>query len=90
MGHSRKPAMRRNAKSGSAGGSQTTGGERYENGTDCLIIASNNFCLSEARSSFFAALHVVVNNLLCAATGKVDCKLCVVNFGHGPLPKLRM
>src|SRR5439155_20390492 len=43
-----------------------------------------------ASSFFFATLHVVVDNLLCAATRKVDRKLRVVNFGHGALTKLRM
>ena len=45
---------------------------------------------SIASSFFFATLHVVVDNLLCAATRKVDRKLRVVNFGHGALTKLRM
>lgn len=90
IGHSRKPAMRWNERSGFAGEAGPLEVSITSRGPPSDRPLPTSPVQSKGRSPYFAALHVVVDNLLCTATRKVDCKLCVVNSGHGSFAKLRM
>ena len=56
----------------------------------CAVAQLGEQIEVEGALSCLAALHVVVDYFLYAATVEIDRQLCVVNFGHGALTKLRM